>query len=203
MDHGSQFQVDTMQNIKNFTLTEPTQMQLQAFENDAGDVPLFLISDDGQDWYECQSLFADDTIKIMYDSSGIIRSVVDQPVPQRGNIHAVSMFFPEGFSVSEVESLPAGFEITSGTWVYDGTQVYQDTELATEKALILNRLAMYRRMSRAAAFISTLQSCAVVGEVQDGDDALILELQQYLAALRSVDLLQLTPAWPTPPATLP
>ncbi|MEA7543924.1 hypothetical protein ONO12_28515, partial [Salmonella enterica subsp. enterica serovar Montevideo] len=32
----------------------------------------FLESEDGQDWYECQSLFSDDTAKIMYDPEGVI-----------------------------------------------------------------------------------------------------------------------------------
>ncbi|EOL1967554.1 phage tail protein, partial [Escherichia coli] len=41
------------------------------------DVPgaMYLKSEDGQDWYECQSLFSAETLKLVYDSNGIITSI--------------------------------------------------------------------------------------------------------------------------------
>ncbi|EJF8280814.1 hypothetical protein ABK180_005487, partial [Escherichia coli] len=38
------------------------------------DVPgaMYLKSEDGQDWYECQSLFSAETLKVVYNSAGVI-----------------------------------------------------------------------------------------------------------------------------------
>ncbi|TDN51122.1 hypothetical protein EC843_104133 [Buttiauxella sp. JUb87] len=109
-----------MQNIKNFKSTLPFAVDAKKFGENVNSIP-FLISEDGQDWYECQELFADDTIKIMYDKNGVIVSVVDAPVPQRGNIFAVSMFNPLGKSVAEVEALPPGFKV--GAFKFDGENI--------------------------------------------------------------------------------
>ncbi|HHH7407829.1 TPA: tail assembly chaperone, partial [Escherichia coli] len=54
-----------MQNIKNFTKYTPDNPPVEG----AG----YLISEDGQDWYECQTQFAEDTYKVAYDSDGIVR----------------------------------------------------------------------------------------------------------------------------------
>lgn len=52
------------QNIKNFRLIDaPVNRDKTQAEINIG--AYFLESDDGQDWYECQSLFSDDTAKIM------------------------------------------------------------------------------------------------------------------------------------------
>lgn len=109
-----------MQNIKNFKSVAPTQEQIEAYTQKYGQIPLFLKSEDGQDWYECQSLFAEDTVKIMYDENGTIWGVVSEPVPQRGNIYAVSLFFPENLSVAEIskDDFPAEC-CNDKTWKFD------------------------------------------------------------------------------------
>ncbi|MCW7447482.1 hypothetical protein OHD41_26715 [Escherichia coli] len=33
---------------------------------------MYLKSEDGQDWYECQALFSPETLKVVYDSRGVI-----------------------------------------------------------------------------------------------------------------------------------
>jgi hypothetical protein len=187
-----------MYDFKNFQLAQPTPKQLKAYtdpETEVVDNILFLKSEDGHDWYECQNLFADDTIKIMYDSDGIIRSVVDEPVPDRGNILAVSMFWPEGMSVAEVESLPAGFDI-NGTWAYSDGAITQSTDAVTER----NKRSLNRRLNVANNFFFMYQSCQEVGTSQDGDNDYIQQLQQYASDLRAVDLSASAPAWPTPPS---
>lgn len=74
-----------MNNFKNFTLYTPEKP----------DVPgaMYLKSAEGHDWYECQSLFAQDTLKLVYNSDGVITSISRD----------VSMLFPAKQSVEEVE----------------------------------------------------------------------------------------------------
>lgn len=189
-----------MQNIKNFKLVDPSPELLKQFENPEGDVPLFLQSEDGKYWHDCYDLYDDDTIKIQYDSNNIIWSVVDEPIPQRGNIYAASMLFPENMSVAEIAGpLPTGFEIDSHTWLFDGTNVYQDTDLLAARIKRYNTSEFYRLLNRASSYLNMLQSCSAVGTAQSGDDELISELQHYLSDMRNVDLTQENPVWPMPP----
>ena len=78
-----------MQNMKKFKVVSLLGEKLKKFSNDSGLTPIILISEDGKDWYECQSLFSDNTVKIMYDENGVICSVVDKPIPERRSIYAV------------------------------------------------------------------------------------------------------------------
>lgn len=107
-----------MQNIKNFRIVDAPvhRLPLQS-EIDIG--VIFLASEDGQDWYECQALFSDNTIKVMYDAEGIICALVNKPVPQRGDVYAVSMLWPVDMSVVEmaIDDCPADCQ-ADGTWRY-------------------------------------------------------------------------------------
>ncbi|EEU2973951.1 phage tail protein, partial [Escherichia coli] len=53
-----------MMHIRNFSYYTPAEPDV------AG--AMYLKSEDGQDWYECQSQFAEDTLKVVYDSRGVI-----------------------------------------------------------------------------------------------------------------------------------
>ncbi|EAA3461161.1 tail fiber assembly protein [Salmonella enterica subsp. enterica] len=113
------------QDIKNFRLIDaPVNRGKTQSEINIG--AYFLESEDGQDWYECQSLFSDDTAKIMYDPEGVIWGVVNQPVPQRGNTYAVSMLWPVNMSVAEIDAAdcPDGCR-GDGTWLYQDGKVVQ------------------------------------------------------------------------------
>lgn len=195
-----------MQNIKNFQLVEATQAQLKAFNNPEGDIPLFLRSECGFDWYECQKLFSEDTIKIMYDANNVIRSVVDTPVQQRGNTLAVSMFFPLDMSVAEIEgSLPDGFEIDSGSWKFDGTVVYRDESLVSERTTSYNENRRIYLSDIAATNIAMLQAGGDQNRGREGDADALAEWQTYLCNLRDMtpEQLQLSPApFPDTPAPI-
>lgn len=111
------------QDIKNFRLIDaPVNRGKTQSEINIG--AYFLESEDGQDWYECQSLFSDDTAKIMYDPEGVIWSVVNQPVPQRGNTYAVSMLWPVNMSVAEIDAADCPDDCRGdGSWLYRDGQV--------------------------------------------------------------------------------
>lgn len=129
-----------------------------------GTVPIFLQSEDGRDWFECHELFSDETVKIMYDSKGIICSVVDERVPERGNIYAVSMFYPENMSVAEVAlcDYPEGVNI-DGPWMYSEGKIVPVpvdvvSEAEKEKA---------QRLSEAEVAIAPLQRAVKYGIATD------------------------------------
>ncbi len=186
-----------MQNIKNFKIVDPTPEQLETYSTVDGAIPVFFQSEDGQDWYDCQKLFSDDTIKIMYDSKRIITSVVDKPIPERGNTYAVSMFYPDGMSVAELSlsDYPEGVSI-DGSWMFDEGEVIpvpvdQAAETEKEKAL---------RLSEAEVAIAPLQRAVKYGIATDEEKLLLEEWEVYTVQLNRVDASQAPDiVWPEKP----
>lgn len=161
---------------------------------------LVLVLEDSQDWYECQKLFADDTIMIQYDSDGIIRAVVDKPVPQRGKTFAVSMLFPINMSVAEisVEDYPAGVTLDR-SWKYDGETLYQDSAVVDSNTQQLNTRKRNSLLAKTSLAITVIRCSAVSGNPRDSDSEKLLELQRYVDQLRDVDLTQAEPVWSAKP----
>lgn len=186
-----------MQVIKNIKAVVPTSEQLEAFANSDGVVPVFFQSEDKLDWYECHGLFSDETVKIMYDSDGIIRSVVDKPIPERGNIYAVSMFYPDGMSVAEValNEYPEGVTI-DGTWMFDGEKVIpvpiDYVSLAEKHKNLL--------LTEAETAIAPLQRAVKLGIATEGETMLLERWEVYSVMLSRVDT-SLAPdiEWPLNP----
>ncbi|MEB8638661.1 tail fiber assembly protein [Cronobacter muytjensii] len=188
-----------MQNLKNFKIYEPSAKQRAADLKAGGKVYAYLISDDGSDWYESQSNFSPDTIKLMYDNDGIIHSVVAEPVPERGNILSVSMFFPLNMSVAEIDGLlPDGFELDSHTWLFDGEKIYQDTARVADNNRQLNANLLKGRLNNAAIAAFAINSSGAVNNARDDDAANLNSVYLYADLLRSVDLDE--PVWPEIPA---
>ncbi|EHF1232402.1 DUF4376 domain-containing protein [Salmonella enterica] len=95
-----------MQNIKHFTPYEP---ESPAFPGAA-----YLKSEDGQDWYECQKHFADDTLKFTYDDNGVITCITRD----------ASGLWPVGLSVAEVPDTTENRRADiSGRWGFDGEKI--------------------------------------------------------------------------------
>jgi hypothetical protein len=194
-----------MQNIKNFMEATPNaELQKRFCSNKYGNTPLFLQSEDGQDWYECQSLFADDTIKIMYDSNNIIRSIVDKPVPQRGYTYAVSMFFPINMSVAEVlpETYPNDCDI-NGSWKFDGETIYQDLDVVKKNVIEINKFRQHNLITKAVNTIAMINASKESGNVRDADADNLTMTQMFLDAIRDVDLSVESPTWPKIPLFIP
>ncbi|MHA1067002.1 tail fiber assembly protein [Enterobacter ludwigii] len=184
-----------MQNIKNFIRYSPGTEIAQAFTDSGGSVAEFLVSEDGIDWYECQEMFADDTVKIMYDADGIIRGLIDKPIPQRGNAYAVSMFFPDGMSVAEVAGVPEGCSI-DGDWMFDGEKVIPvPVDYVAQAEREKSRLA-----KDAEAAIAPLQR-AVKYNIDTLEEASLLEEWEiYTVLLSRIDTSQAPDInWPRPP----
>ncbi|EGJ8136539.1 DUF4376 domain-containing protein, partial [Salmonella enterica] len=83
----------------------------------------YLKSEDGQDWYECQKHFADDTLKFTYDDNGVITCITRD----------VSGLWPVGLSVAEVPDTTANRRADiSGWWGFDGEKIVD--LMTTDKA---------------------------------------------------------------------
>lgn len=104
-----------MTHIRHFTYYTPAEPDV------AG--AMYLKSEDGQDWYACQSQFAEDTLKVVYDSRGVIT----------GYGKDITLLWPVNQSVAEVADTPENRKIDlSGRWGFDGEGI---TDLLTaEKA---------------------------------------------------------------------
>lgn len=189
-----------MQNIKNFKITPPTAVQRETVPEGICDTIHWLTSEDGQCWYACQKLFANDTIKIMYNEDSVIVSVVDKPVPQRGNTLAVSMFFPVNMSVAEIaaEDYPDGVSI-DGTWKFDGARICQDSEIVEARILRKNTARRNSLVMEATNFISMIQCSSAVKDPRPNDAILLIEFREYIDELRDVDLTLAEPDWPPKP----
>ncbi|WFZ22200.1 tail fiber assembly protein [Citrobacter portucalensis] len=198
-----------MQNIKNFSLVDATPELLKKIKNTENTVgALFLESENGLDWYEAQKLFSDNTVKIQYNSDGVIISVVDAPVPERGNIYAVSMLWPVGCSVTEIaiEDYPAGVTL-DGTWKFnsDTHSVYQDADTVAARVLSKNTSLRAKYASDAVLSITALQAGIALNRSVEGDGDALTAWQNYLCDLRSMtptDLQQSPVAFPAAPANI-
>ena len=162
--------------ISNFERYTPKEHSLLGFSG-----VMFLQSDDGKDWYECQKLFGEDTLKVVYDTSGYITSsAID-----------VSTLWPAGMSVAEFSlgEVPEGFN-QDGHWVYaDGKIV----PMPVDPKLIRNNL-----LNQAVVAIAPLEDAVEYKVATDAEIAKLKEWKLYRLALSRLDLTSEF-TWPTQP----
>jgi hypothetical protein len=172
-----------------------TYTQFQPYTPEANETPGlnigYLISDEGVDWYECQSEFSDRTMKIGFDAAGVIRT------------HAidVSRLWPVGLSVAEValQDLPEGFDGT-GQWTFDGKAViarkYTHEELVAQANSKKQKL-----MAAATSAIAPLQDAVDIGESTEEELAQLQAWKKYRVLLNRLDTSTAPDIeWPDPPA---
>lgn len=172
------------QNIKNFRLIDdPVSKGKTQAEINIG--AYFLKSEDGQDWYECQSLFSDDTAKIMYDPEGVIWGVVNQPVPQRGNTYAVSMLWPVNMSVAEIDTADCPDDCRGdGSWLYrDGKVLPVPVDYQAKAETTRQKL-----LDAANSAIADWRTELALGEISDDDKASLTKWMAYIRELKSLVL---------------
>ncbi|ELH4742445.1 tail fiber assembly protein [Salmonella enterica] len=172
------------QNIKNFRLIDdPVSRGKTQAEINIG--AYFLESEDGQDWYECQSLFSDDTAKIMYDPEGVIWGVVNHPVPQRGNTYAVSMLWPVNMSVAEIDAADCPDDCRGdGSWLYrDGKVLPVPVDYQAKAETTRQKL-----LDAANSAIADWRTELALGEISDDDKASLTKWMAYIRELKSLVL---------------
>ncbi|EHN6387421.1 tail fiber assembly protein [Salmonella enterica] len=133
---------------------------------------LYFRSEDDQDFYESLSKFTK-KYKLCIDSENIIRSVSED----------VSRLYPAGFSVVEVNKLPAGFNIY-GDWKYSNGAVvavpvdYQAKAETTRQKLLTD----------ANSTIVDWRTELALGDISDDDRASLTKWMVYIRALKMLDL---------------
>lgn len=180
-----------MNNFKNFTSYTPGEDKAELIE--AGVV--FLQDENGNDWYECQKLFSENTVKVVYDSNNIIVSISND----------VSTLWPVEASVAETESLPDGVDI-NGNWIFDGQNVVERTQSADElKALAESRRESLLNSARQQLVIS--QTKLLRGRVlSDAEQTALDAWLDYIDELNALDFTDIADkadfdavAWPETP----
>ncbi|EKM8283702.1 DUF4376 domain-containing protein [Salmonella enterica] len=98
-----------LKNIHSRNATTPEQLDLTERFN-----VIWLFSEDDKNWYDELANFAPDTLKIAYDSEGVIRRVDTD----------AAMINPDGFSVVELPATTANQRADiSGRWGFDGANI--------------------------------------------------------------------------------
>ncbi|EFT9638831.1 tail fiber assembly protein [Salmonella enterica] len=174
------------QNIKNFRLIDaPVNRDKTQAEINIG--AYFLESDDGQDWYECQSLFSDDTAKIMYDHEGVIWGVVNKPVPQRGNTYSVSMLWPVNMSVAEIDAADCPDDCRGdGSWLYrDGRVLPVPVDYQAKAETTRQKL-----LNDANNIIKDWRTELTLGIISDENKVTLINWMGYINKLKNIDFSQ-------------
>ncbi|EKT1767092.1 tail fiber assembly protein [Salmonella enterica] len=172
------------QDIKNFRLID-TPVNRWKTQPEINIGAYFLESEDGQDWYECQSLFSDDTAKIMYDHEGVIWGVINKPVPQRGNTYAVSMLWPVNMSVAEIDAADCPDDCRGdGSWLYrDGKVLPVPVDYQAKAETTRQKL-----LNDADNAIKDWRTELTLGIISDENKAALILWMNYINVLKSLDL---------------
>lgn len=157
--------------LKNFTQYIPEYADLM--------IPaLYFQSENGEDWYFHRTRFSDDTLKVCYDSGGVIRSFGFD----------AQRLYPGGYSVAEVEkdAVPAGISI-DGSWMFDGSAIVPRTYTSAERVELADkkRLAL---ISDAVAEMSPLLDAAELGRASAAQSAQLTALKNYRLDLLELDV---------------
>ncbi|HGJ5866561.1 tail fiber assembly protein [Arsenophonus nasoniae] len=175
-----------MQNLKNFQRYHPESSDKKALESAMG--VIFLISEDGQDWYECQKNFQLDTMKVEYEADGVIRSMG----------YDISGFCPEGCSVAEVSEWPKE-AAPNRKWCFVDAQVvpriYTADELRGKTTHKKNYL-----LEQATKMIAPLQDAVDLNVATEAEKAALVAWKKYRVLLNRLDISNASDIeWPIPP----
>lgn len=169
-----------------FTLYEP---KVVSFELRGLNVQ-FLKSDSGEDWYQCQKLFAKDTVKIAFDERGVICSYSED----------ISSLWPINLSVAEVPNNIMARQLDiSGRWVFDGKNIAKriyTPEEHQEQA----RAEQRTRIASATNMIAPLQDAVDLDMVSDAEKARLESWKKYRVMLNRLDITTAPDIdWPSAP----
>lgn len=178
-----------MKRYSNFALYIPEVSD----DNKKPEGVLFLRSKSGVDWYEAQSGFQPDTMKVMYDSAGIICCAETD----------VSGLWPVNCSVAEIslKNVPEDFSC-NGLWTCDGKSINKREYTQTER-IAKNEATKSQLMSAATSAIAPLQDAVDIGLDTQEEAALLLAWKKYRALLNRVDATLVGDiSWPEVPSSV-
>lgn len=140
---------------------------------------IFLCDREGRDWYEMQSNFDKNTIKIMYDDKGTIRSYSED----------VSSLNPVDSFVAEVApaDFPSDIDIFGG-WRFDGRKI---TRVPLDYLAMAEKEKSYR-LQEAERITTEWRTELMLGIISDEDKASLVEWVGYIRALKALNLANIT-----------
>ncbi|EGT4353509.1 tail fiber assembly protein [Cronobacter sakazakii] len=141
-----------MMKLKKLTVYEPAVKESENI--------IYLRDEDGNDWYESQSSFSSDKLKIAYTSDGVIRTAD----------YDISALWPLNMAVAEVtkESVPQDFNI-DGEWMFDGKEIVPVPVDHIGKA----EATRQRLLSLASQSIAPLQDAVDLGVSTEEEELLL------------------------------
>lgn len=172
-----------MINLKNFQPYTPEEPPF------AG--AMYLKAETGEDWYDCQKTFAEDTLKIAYNGDGVIVSASKD----------VSAMFPSGLSVAEVDATTVTDldALISGGWAYADGKI--TAVVPTHAQLVATASAQKTLlMSQCTDKIAPLQDAVDLEIATDDEKAQLTAWKNYRALLNRVDTSTVpSVSWPAMP----
>ncbi|OTA20167.1 tail assembly chaperone [Xenorhabdus beddingii] len=137
----------------------------------------YLVSSDKQDWYECQKLFASDTLKICFDENWVIRAFS----------YDVSALFPIGLSIAEIEreEVPDGFGWEQD-WIYLNGKI--SLKIPSSEELRQQAESRKRQLLRAAnEKIDICQDAVNLELATEAERSVLTQWRHYRVLLNRVD----------------
>lgn len=152
---------------------------------------IFLQSTEGEDWYNAQKNFAEETLKIAFDEKNIIRTFS----------YDASALIPINLAVAEVsrDNVPVGFDL-SQLWTYNGNEIvpyiYTDEELLEQVKRKRDEL-----LSAAQAKIVVTQAKMSLGrELSEEQITTLNEILDYIDKIESIEFSKYSDVeWPSTP----
>ncbi|EAS2833352.1 phage tail protein [Salmonella enterica subsp. enterica] len=151
--------------LKNVSRYTPKKMKF-------GSGVQYFRSEDGQDFYDAFDKFTKKHKLCIEPDTGIIRSVAED----------VSRLYPAGFTVVDVDALPAGIDIV-GNWQYlDGKISPVPVDYAA-----LAEAEREKRLVEAGVLTKDWQTDLLLGIITDEDKALLTAWRDYIKKLKALD----------------
>lgn len=156
--------------FKNFTSSIKTLGDFKA---------VFFTDEVGNDWYEIQNEFSDDTLKIMFNAEGrIVAASFD-----------ASMLAPDGLSVSEIQrdKIPASFFDKGTAWEFDGVNIVP-YEFSRDELIALALEKKKSLMVAAGEAMAPLQDAVELEVATEEEKELLIDWKRYRVLLNRVDV---------------
>lgn len=173
-----------MQSFGKFTQYTPTDKgKVTSLE---GRAVLYLRDEQGNDWYDTQKLFSENTLKVGYDEEGRVRTFCTD----------VYAFFPMNLAAVELPATKANMRVSLGDdWFYKDGKLQQ---IRDQQAIAATERD--NRMSEATRRIDWLTGALEDGDISEDETAELEALRAYRAALRRLDLTTAPKiGWPAKP----
>ncbi|WP_340619039.1 tail fiber assembly protein [Xenorhabdus entomophaga] len=170
-----------MLNIKNFKEYKPENPKF-------GENVIYLISDDGQDWYECQKKYREDTLKVEYYEDGtIVRTSKD-----------VSRLCPYNASVLETE-VDAELDINQ-CYILNNKLVKKDAKILEKEAQLESARIKQSLISDAQKQMQMLHTKLLMGRISESERQKLNQWLDYVEVVEAVDIsVRSDIQWPEQP----